>query len=204
MTKKQEAFLDFVKSECKKHGVRCDLRKVSYLRLSGNIKCSGYFDDDDNNYPKLVVAANKKDWLEILVHEYCHMTQWLDQKSGKFKNWDPALRSILVVNDWLSGKKVRNIKYHMAKVRDLELDNEKRSVKMIKKWNLGIDLDMYIKKANAYILFYNHILTTRRWSKPKNNPYGNKRLIDAMSTSFRMSYKTNSKKVQKIFTEENI
>jgi hypothetical protein len=204
MNKKQKAFLEFVKSECKKYGVVCDLRPVSYLKLDGGIKCSGYFDDDDNKSPKLVVATKKKDWLEILVHEYCHMTQWMDQKNGTYLNWNSALKSIVVVTDWLTGKNVRNIKYHLGAVRDLELDNEKRSVKMIKKWDLGIDLDMYIKKANAYILFYNHILTTRRWSNPKNSPYSNKRLISAMSSSFRMNYKTNSKKVQKIFTEEYI
>lgn len=204
MTKKQSQFVDYVKSECKKHGVICDLRPVSYLKLRDNIRCSGYFDDNDNIRPRLVVAMKKKDWLEILVHEYCHMTQWLDQKSGKFLKWNSSIKSILVVDDWLSGQKVNNIKRHMAAVRDLELDNEKRSVRMIKLCDLDIDLDNYIRKANAYILFYNHMLITRKWSTPKNNPYRNARILSAMSTSFKMNYKSTSKKVKQLFLEEKI
>jgi hypothetical protein len=151
MTRKEMNFVQWVKEQCKPHGVKCSLRKVKYLRLSGNIKCSGFFEGGDT--PMLAVSMNRADWIEILVHEYCHLTQWVDG----IELWDKADVSLVKVDDWLSGKNVRNIDKHLAVARDLELDNEKRSVALIKEWGLNVDLDCYIKKANAYIQFYNHL-----------------------------------------------
>ena len=59
---------------------------------------------------------------------------------------------------------------YIGYTRDLELDNEKRAVRMIRKWKLSVDVDKYIKGANAYIHFYNWMGYTRRWSKPTNSP----------------------------------
>ena len=80
-TDKEERFIKWVKQQCRKYGVKVKLKNVSYLRLSGNIRCSGYFDDADTDSPTLVVAMNRPDWIEILAHEYCHLTQWLEQQS---------------------------------------------------------------------------------------------------------------------------
>jgi hypothetical protein len=201
MTVKERAFVKWVKNECKKHGVECCLRKVKYLRLEKTIKCSGYFDDGcGGGAPKLVVAVNRPDWLEILVHEYCHLTQW---KSG-YKLWNRAGESLHHIEKWLSGERVSRISNHLANARDLELDNEKRSVELIKKWNLDIDVDNYIRKANAYIQFYNYLRMSRKWSLPSNSPYTNKNLLSVMSNKFNMNYKKMSKRVEKIFIKENI
>jgi hypothetical protein len=81
---------------------------VKYLRLSGNIRCSGYFDEESK---ELVVAMNNTDWLGILVHEYCHMTQWLDG----VKVWTDGCEGLEKVEEWLSGKSVRGIKSALAK-----------------------------------------------------------------------------------------
>ncbi len=105
---------------------------------------------------------------------------------------------------WLNGEKVRNIQKAIALCRDLELDNERRSVKLIKKFNLNVDIDLYIKKANAYIQFYNYLMVSRKWCKPNNSPYKNRRLLRVMPAKFNMDYKKLSKKVLRIFIEENI
>ena len=76
MNRKEKEFVEYVKSECKKYGVKCDLRKTGYLILSGNIKCSGYFDPA---VPTLVCATKQDKWIEILAHEFGHFTQWVDQ-----------------------------------------------------------------------------------------------------------------------------
>jgi hypothetical protein len=193
--KSTKAFIDHVKSECAKYGIKCKLKPVSYLRLSNNIKCSGYFDESSL---ELVCAMNREDSLEILVHEYAHMTQWLDNCDI----WKKMIKydSVNKMDAWLSKKEVvRDYKKHIDIVKYLELDNEKRSVNIIKKFNLDIDLDHYIKKANAYVQFYNHIKTTRRWSTPKNSPYTNVSVINVMSPTFRMNYRKMSKKVIKAF-----
>jgi hypothetical protein len=200
MTDKEIRFVKWIKSQCKKYGVKHSLRNVKYLRLGGNIRCSGYFDENAIGKPTLVVAMNRPDWIEILAHEYSHLTQWLENDGL----WKTAGESLPCVDEWLSGNEVKNIEYHLGIVRDLELDNEKRTVALIQRWDLDVDIDHYIKKANAYIQFYNYMGKTRRWSNPTNAPYGNQNLIDVMSNKFDMNYKRLSKRVEKVFVNENI
>lgn len=197
----KEKFIDHVKSECKKYGIKCSLRPVKYLKLSGNIKCSGYFDEENR---VLACATNKKDWLSILVHEYGHMTQWIDNCKTWKKMEDTS--ATYKVDKWLGGGKVKHVNYHIDIVKNLELDNEKRSVKLIKDYGLEkyIDIKDYIKKANAYVQFYNYIKITRKWSSPKNSPYSNEELVAEMPDRFSMKYKSMSKRVYKAFLKANI
>jgi hypothetical protein len=104
----------------------------------------------------------------------------------------------------LEGTNIRNIRKYIQLAIDLELDNEKRSVKMMKKWGLSIDTKKYTKGANAYLQFYNWMLQTRKWSKPNNTAYNNKRILAAMPDSFRMNYTKLPKRLEKLYREENI
>ena len=195
--KQARHFYYYLKGKCKKHGIKLILRNVKYLKLDGNVKCSGYFDDAGK---RLVVATRSPLALEILVHEYGHLTQYIDN-CAPWKNLGNSLDKLM---NWLDGKNVRNIDKHIAASREMELDNEKRSVEIIKQFNLDINIDQYIAKANCYIYFYNWLKYSRKWSTPANSPYKNKRLIDAMPTKFQRSYNIIPKRVEKIFKQENI
>lgn len=188
----QNEFIEYVKAECKANGIRFILRDVKYLQPTRKIKCSGYFDEESKS---LVVATKSSQWFEILVHEFAHLTQWKDQCTV----WKEGGLGLAKMNNWLEGKQVRGIKQALAKVRDLELDNEKRSVRIIKKWNLPVDLKLYIQKANAYILFYNWMYYTRRWCSPKNSPIKNPAVYSKMPTTFRIDYTKLSNKHYKVF-----
>ena len=196
-TKKELQFIAHVKKVCKIYGVKCSLRKSKYVKMDGNVRCSGWFDEET---PELVVAINREDWIEILAHEYSHLTQWVEQ----IPIWKKAEVSLGKVWEWLDGKNRKNIQEHISVARDLELDNEKRSVAIIKEFDLNVDIDNYIRKANAYVQFYNWIAITRRWSKPNNSPYKNEKLKSAMSTKFNMKYDKLTPKLEKIFREEEI
>ena len=103
MNKKAKEFIKYVKDECKKYGIKCDLRRTKYVRLPGKLKCSGYFDDQDM---ELVCSMNRPDSLEILAHEFGHVTQWIDQ----IDLWKKADVSIPKVDMWLMGDDVPDIK----------------------------------------------------------------------------------------------
>jgi hypothetical protein len=45
---------------------------------------------------------------------------------------------------------------------------------------------------------------TRKWSKPNNTPYSNKRIVAAMPANFRMNYTKLPKRLEKLYKEENI
>lgn len=190
-------FINHVKAECKAHGIKFRLKPVSYLVLSKVIRCSGYFDETTK---ELVVAGKNPRWLEVLVHEFAHLTQWVDN----CKEWKNVGDSIVRVDSWLEGKRVKHIKKALALTRDLELDNEKRSVRIIKEWDLPIDIKEYTQKANAYVSFYNWMYYTRRWCTPANSPYRNPKVYKRMPKIFRMDYDNLSEKYMKIFQEANI
>ena len=202
-TKQDKAFIQFVKDECKRLGVKNHIKDVKFVKISPSIRCSGYFDDAD---PKkgaiLACSMGKPDGLEVLVHEYCHLTQWQDG----LKLWKEAARALPVIDEWLEGKYKRPqtldkaFKHAIA----LERDNEMRSVRVINEWGLSIDVDTYIKKANSYLMFYNWLRKTRKWSKPTNQPYDNKRIVAAMPTNFKLDYSKLPKKFEILYQEENI
>ena len=188
-------FIEHVKSECEHYHIKCDLRDTTYVKISDSIKASGYFDE---SVPTLVCSMKRKDSIEILAHEYGHLTQWVDN----IPLWKTVEYSMPKLDAWLGGEEVPNIEEHIANCRDLELDNEKRTINIIKKFKLPINLGNYRKKANSYVMFYNYMLISRRWCTPENSPYGNKRIISAMPNKFNMNYNKLPKRLEKIFTEE--
>jgi len=104
----------------------------------------------------------------------------------------------------LAGEDHEDIDWAIGIARDLELDNEKRTTEMIIKWNLPIDPVEYVKKSNAYVLFYNYIKTTRKWSEPDNSPYTNMNIVNAMSDKFDMDYEKLSDELLEIYKREKI
>lgn len=190
-------FIKYVKAECEARGIKLKLKRTNYILATKSIRCSGYFDEQVG---ELVVAKNNPCWLEVLVHEFAHLTQWVDN----CKEWRNLGDSIDKVDNWLAGKKVKYIKKALGRVRDLELDNEKRSIKIIKDWNLPIDVKEYTRKANAYIQFYNWMYFTRRWCSTKNSPTRNPEVYKQMPSIFRMDYKVMSEKYIKIFEQAGV
>ena len=202
---KVEIFIAHVKSECEKHGVEYRRFNAPFVELTESIKCSGFFSDGTDesfDHPILCFADERTDWLEILVHEYCHMTQWLD--GDHFDLWGKAVDAIDFVDKWIGGEDISGIEKYINISRDLELDNEKRAVEIFKKWDLPVDVDLYTKKANAYVNFYNYMKVSRKWSVPGNSPYTNKNIMEAMSSKFDMNYSELSEGLTDLYRKEKI
>lgn len=199
LSKNDKKFIEHVKSECKKYKISCKLKDVQYLKPVPSIRCTGYFDDENRT---LQVAMKEKTAFEILVHEYGHLTQWTEKVPVYMK----ANKYLYAVDDWISGLELPSnmVDAAIQGVVDLELDNERRSVKLIDKHNLSIDKEQYIRKANAYLYFYHWMRKTRKWSRPENMPYKNKRIVAAMPTTLRGNYDKMPKRFEKLFEEENI
>ncbi len=73
----------------------------------------------------------------------------------------------------------------IEKVQRVELDCERRSVKKITEYGLPIDLDLYTKKANAYVWFHLTLPITRRWIVA---PYNDPKLLAMMPAHFDNDY----------------
>jgi len=198
MTVYDELFIKFVKKELKRNGIDCILTKGKTVKCEGAL-VGGYFSDSEK---KLVCATGRcfNDWFAVFVHEYSHYTQWKDN----CKPWSDVGNSLDIMWNWLNNKDYPNINKHIDKCKNLELDNEKRSVQLIKDFNLSLNIPIYIKKANAYIYFYNYMKITRRWVKKGKSVYNNNNILKYMPDTFRASYKRLPKKIEKVFVQEEI
>ena len=172
-------------------------RKVSIiLKNSNNIKfgdnenlCSGYFSgSDDQEDCEFCVAVGGEQYESVFVHEYCHFLQW----KNKSKIWTGLkTRDENDFWEWLDKKKkmsFKRAKRISSEIRDLEEDCERRSVKMIQKWDIDIDIEEYKQKANSYIFFYTLIPETQEWYAPGNPPYMMQEIMDLMPKTWINDY----------------
>lgn len=189
-------FLELVKKDCKEHGVRLHLSKGRYVVMDGT-RCSGYFTSDEP--PTLAVAMGREfsEWFPTLVHEYCHMQQWLEDT----KIWRNA-NDNMDLWDWLAGKKdlpSRTAKKLCMRALDCELDCERRAVAMIKKYKFPLEIVPYCKQANAYAYFYHLVYKHRRWYEVGKEPYNNPVLVDSMPGHLRGDHRTISERRVRLF-----
>jgi|WetSurMetagenome_2_1015567.scaffolds.fasta_scaffold535158_1 hypothetical protein len=193
----EQEFVQFVKDECKYYGVKFKVGRGKRIKLIGDLPCSGYFDSD---LKELAVALKAPGYLGILAHEYCHLTQWAEKADVWIRTNEE--KSYVKWGEHIEGKKVDDMSYHFDLMRDLELDNEKRTVALIKKLKLPIDVKEYTKKANSYIMFYNYMKITGKWCSNRP-PYTSQRLLNALPDKFSLDYTKLPKRLETIYREEN-
>ncbi len=179
-------FLDSLKYQCTLNGIKYLFPKTPQVSYpgSGNIKCLGYFDDAPN--PIIACALDKptEDWLEILIHETCHMDQWIENIELWNNIKKDGIDCSVCMDDWLNGKDFTKEEYtHFIRTMQLvEIDCEKRSVDKIIHLDIPIDIEGYIKRANSYLFFYSVMLETRKWCDIA--PYKIKEIVDVMPSHF--------------------
>jgi len=147
-----------------------DIRSEPYVLYGQGIKYQGYFDATNKNLVSAIGCGGINQWLGVLVHETCHMDQYLNDTES-WCNYDGAS-----IDDWIAGKNFlkRRIYETIDSTQELELDCEIRTVKKIKKFQLPIDIEEYTKKANAYIFFHQFLKESRHWPEPPRTLYNDK------------------------------
>lgn len=205
MDRNTNAFIMDLIHKCISNGVTIYWEaRMEYITLNtdlGDVPCSGYFNDDtDGDVPELAVAMGGgiQKWLPVLVHESCHLDQWLEKSPlwTRHPLGDPAG----LIDDWINGEEFEPevvdtiFKENIA----LELDCEQRSVKKILENHLPIDIDTYIQKANAYLMFYLYCKKHRTWSDPKHSPYQDA-ISEKLLTTWYDSYEVLPQHIEKLF-----
>ncbi len=198
---KVKLFINDLKSYTKKKGIKLYLspdKGVEYV--GGGFMCNGYFDSDGQT---LACALGKdiSQWLIILLHESCHMDQWIEQ----VPEWTENI-GMENIDKWLGGDDNVNMEEIDEEVRTsmlVELDCEKRTVEKIKKYNLDsiINIDEYIQKSNSYILFYLWLRKNRKWYTIGKEPYNQSEVVSVMPKTFDIDYTTLDPKIEKVYDQ---
>lgn len=185
-----------------KYGVNVILNTdLPYLKQE-RVYSKGYWDDEDPKNPYLVCHITDKleEWVPIFAHEYCHFCQWIEKSDLWYRSQQVTADEMKKI---LSGKKIAEDRLHFClnAMRDLELDCEKRTVRLFKRYKVPISTTTYIQQANAYIHFYNHIKEYRQWYPKTQSPYEKEKIIKLCSTKFYKSYDKIPNRLNKVFNE---
>ena len=185
---KVKVFIEDLKIYTKENNIKLVLSPEKGVKFSeGGILCNGYFDDITST---LACALGKdvSQWLVILLHESCHMDQWIE----KVPEWTENV-GMDNIEKWLNGDDSVNMNNIDNEIRTsiiVEVDCEKRTVEKIKKYGLDsiINIDEYIQKSNAYVLFYLWMRKNRKWYTIGKEPYNIPDVVNVMPKTFDIDY----------------
>lgn len=139
---------------------------VKLLNKSKSLNCGGWFSEEKK---ELVACTKHVDAFSIFIHEFCHFLQFRDDP----KIWNNVGTGTDYFFAWLKGKKYNNvdIEEFTTQSQELERDCEARAVKLIKKLKIDIDINEYIRKANAYLFSYRITKDLRLWPNTSFSVY---------------------------------
>lgn len=154
-------FIEDLETKCKEYGVKLVLYDMKFIENDGD-KFGGWFDADNKELHCAFPDKIQTKYVELLVHESCHMDQWIENT----KYWAIERRNNSLTEVWkiLKGEKVNKLKYHLRNVQMMEAECEKMSIEKIKDYDLGINIERYAMKANSYLLFYSVLVETKKWT----------------------------------------
>lgn len=182
-------FIRDLKKSTKKNGIILDLSEKSHVEYD-QLLVNGYFIEDPAT---LAVGVGKpvELWLPVLVHESCHMDQFIE---GDDSWLDLDLSDGHVANDivsrWVDGQSFNSTLLDEAFEASLavELDCERRTIEKIIKYNLPIDPIEYAQKANSYLYFYPILRQMRKWYEPGREPYNTTEIWSQMPTTLEVDH----------------
>jgi hypothetical protein len=184
--KEVDKFLEYAFDQLEVYGVDVLISTENYVIAPDGMKCNGFVVEDEKDPDKITFACAIghpfKDWFITFIHEFCHFTQWRDG-SKYWYNVDEDE----ILWDWVLNKKtkitdMKKVDRQFKQARNLELDCERRTLKMIKRFKLPVDAKKYAKKSAAYVLFYDYMRIARKWYKIGKEPYKNTKLLRLMPT----------------------
>jgi len=192
-------FIEDLKLYTKENNIKLVLSPEKGVQFSeGGILCNGYFDDITST---LACALGKdvSQWLVILLHESCHMDQWVE----KVPEWTENV-GMDNIEKWLNGDDTVNMNNIDNEIRTsiiVEVDCEKRTVEKIKKYGLDsiINIDEYIQKSNAYVLFYLWMRKNRKWYTIGKEPYNITDVVNVMPKTFDINYTILDSNIEKTY-----
>ena len=125
---------------------------IQFIKRKNNSKFSAnYFSVENDKNPVFTINYFDSNLdMEIFIHEYCHFLQWKTYT----KIWHDGLAAINHADAWTEGEIPYCDISHIHAIQKLELDADKRAVKLIEKHKLSVDVPSYIKHSNAYVLSY--------------------------------------------------
>lgn len=182
---KETEFVNFIRDHLKEYGFSLIFGRGVFLNVGG-ARCMGYF-YEDAGIKEIRVAKKCKSRLYVVAHEYCHFLQWLESPKSQLKKESSAqfiVHEVSIGNmpDRWTDKQVTDA---FAIIASLERDCERRTVKLLKEWNIPFDEDLYIRRANLYV-YMHHMWKIYKTQRTKYDVDASRRALKMMPNTFRV------------------
>lgn len=143
---------------CQVFGVTVIISPDRGVSSGDGSESAGYFCGDTRRLA-IATAGGDSWWLGVLLHEYCHVTQWAEDgplwRGYREEMWD-----------WIAGKRIRDPRAAVRSVQLVEEDCERRTLRLIRELDAPINIEQYARTANAYLHFHNVMADRRKWYAP--------------------------------------
>ena len=169
-----DLIVNLIKKNCKSYGISVQLEETEFIMIN-KIPVSGYFSETESII-RVAIQKPVDQWLPILIHEYCHFLQYIEQAEVYRKLIIDGQNANSLLDDWLNHKielSPEKLDKIIEVIFNLEKDCELRTISMLKDFNLNIDISVYIQKANSYLNLYKDLKNTRSWPQYERMPYFN-------------------------------
>ena len=186
---KLQSFIKEIRETCENHSFKFSIENTNSIYSDG-VPCWGYVDTGDDRVLRVARGTNLvKEWVSILAHEYCHLKQYIerhptlvlvDRGEGSNARFDKYLMRTKMDRPYTPFKKRRDVQKIVAN----ELDCEKKTSRLIKRYKLPIDPVNYIQGANAYLMSYYFSEKMRVWLSGRNSAWKNQIIMDHMPTYY--------------------
>jgi hypothetical protein len=194
-----------IEKRAKELGVKVNAAKGQYV-FYGDQAVSGYFSDIPE--PVLAYRSFGPGAFNLLVHEACHMEQWHRNCKVWRESWVvPGIASEDLIFLWTDKHiefKPRQLKRMVQLSVDLELDCDRRAARLLRQVNRQypvdrIDTKDYIRKGNAYIMFWHMVAKTREWYTIGKRPYELPEVYEEFPASFNMDYTKLPRRYERLY-----
>jgi hypothetical protein len=187
-------------------GVKLLMERASHVVYAGT-ECSGFFTNIPE--PLLAFPLEGPQSETTMLHESQHMEQWHENCKAWREN---MVTSTIGVEDLMFLWVDKKIELTDAQARryaqlscNVELDCEKRTVRLIKKLKkegkTTIDVKTYTQKANSYSMFWKMVGKSRQWYTIGKQPYVLPEVYSEFPTTFSLDYTKLSKKYEQLFEQ---
>jgi len=158
--KRARKFVNHVKNELSRYGMKLVFGAGEHVNCEG-LRLSGYFDELKGI---IKVARRNNYWLTVLAHEYAHFLQWKYQTREYMDISVNKKDALYIIDDWMKGGEYRpsTIRKAFLKARNLEKKCEMKALAVIRRFNLPIKEEFFIRQANCHIYYYHMMEKTRR------------------------------------------
>ena len=195
-----QQLVDDTKRIALSHGVRVNFQDSDTILYQGTKVGGGYFTDYGTPTIACAIHGDIKNWGTTLAHEASHMDQWIEKSPYWTDNYIDGKESIDWLEEWCNGKEFTNeqVDDFIDRAIGVELDCEKRTIEKLKKYNIPVNIEEEIQKANSYIIYYRFLKETRRWYD-RSTPYLTMAVWSEMPKTFNIDYTKVPQRIKNLY-----